>query len=70
MSSFYTSKPITCNPVVSLRTYIVWFLIVWYVRSAGHVFEYLYTLDDHSERPMDYDTYLLPKVFPLYTKFP
>ncbi len=36
-----------------------------YVRSVGHVFEYLYTLDDDSERPMDYETSLLPKVLPL-----
>ncbi len=27
----------------------------------------LYTLDDDSERPMDYETSLLPKVFPLQT---
>ncbi len=26
----------------------------------------LHTLDDDSERPMDYETSLLPKVFPLY----
>ncbi len=25
-----------------------------YVRSVGHVFTYLYTLDDDSEHPMDY----------------
>ncbi len=36
-----------------------------YVRSVGHVFAYLYTLDDYSERPMDYETSLLPNVFPL-----
>ncbi len=36
-----------------------------YVRSAGHVFAYLYTLDDDSECPMDYETSLLPKVFSL-----
>ncbi len=35
-----------------------------YVRSVGHVFAYLYTLDDDSECPMGYDTSLLPKVFP------
>ncbi len=34
------------------------------VRSVGHVFAYLYTLDDDSERPMDYETSLLPKDFP------
>ncbi len=34
-----------------------------YVRSVGrHVF----TLDNDSECPMDYETSLLPKVFPLY----
>ncbi len=36
-----------------------------YVRSVGHVFAYLYTLDDDSECPMDYETFLLPKVFPV-----
>ncbi len=36
-----------------------------YVRGVGHVFAYLYTLDDDSERPMDYETSLLPKVVPL-----
>ncbi len=36
-----------------------------YVRSVGHVFAYLYTLDDDSERPMDYETSLLPNIFPL-----
>ncbi len=54
--------------VVPLRTYIVWFVIVWlaapYVRSVGHVFAYLYTLADDSERPMDYEAYLLHKDFP------
>ncbi len=35
-----------------------------YVRSVGHVFAYLYTIDDDSEHPMDYETSLLPKVFP------
>ncbi len=32
--------------------------------SVSHVFAYLYTLDDNSECPMDYETSLLPKVFP------
>ncbi len=36
-----------------------------YVRSVGHVFAYLYTLDDDLERPRDYVTSLLPKVFPI-----
>ncbi len=35
-----------------------------YFRSVGRVCAYLYTLDDDSERPMDYETSLLPKVFP------
>ncbi len=35
-----------------------------YVRSIGHVFAYLYTLDDDSEHQMDYETSLLPNVFP------
>ncbi len=38
-------------------------IVAPYVRSVGHVFAYLYTLDDDSERPMDYETSLLPKVF-------
>ncbi len=33
-----------------------------YVRSVGHVFAYLYTLDDDSECPMDYETSLLLSV--------
>ncbi len=40
-------------------------IVAPYVRSVGLVFAYLYTLDDDSERPMDYETYLLPKVFSL-----
>ncbi len=36
-----------------------------YVRSVGRVFKYIYTLDDDLERPMDHETSLLPKVFPL-----
>ncbi len=35
-----------------------------YVRS---VFEYLYSLDDDLEMPMDYETSLLLKVFPAHT---
>ncbi len=35
-----------------------------YVRSVGHVFAYLYTLDDDSGHPMDYETSLLPNFFP------
>ncbi len=34
--------------------------------SVGQVFAYLYTLDDDSEHPMDYETSLLRKVFPLH----
>ncbi len=41
-------------------------IVAPYVRSVAHVFAYLYTLDDDSECPMDYETSLLPKVFPLY----
>ncbi len=43
-------------------------IVAPYVRSVGHVFAYLYTLDDDSERPMDYETSLLPKAFPLITR--
>ncbi len=39
-------------------------IVAPYVTSVGHVFAYLYTLDDDSKRPMDYETSLLPKVFP------
>ncbi len=39
-------------------------IVAPYVRSVGHVFAYLYTLDDDSECPMDNETYLLPNVFP------
>ncbi len=38
-------------------------IVAPYVRSVGHVFAYVYTLDDDSERPMDYETSLLPEVF-------
>ncbi len=31
-------------------------IVAPYVRSVGHVFAYLYTLDDNSERPMDCET--------------
>ncbi len=31
-----------------------------YVRSGGHIFAYLYTLDDDSEHPNHYETFLLP----------
>ncbi len=40
-------------------------IVAPYVRSVGHVFAYLYTLDNDSECPMDYETSVLPKVFPL-----
>ncbi len=39
-------------------------IVAPYVRSVGHVFAYPYTLDDDSERTMDYETSLLLKVFP------
>ncbi len=38
-----------------------------YARSVGHVFAYLYTLDDDSEHPVDYETSLLPNFF--FSKF-
>ncbi len=41
-------------------------IVAPYVRSVGHVFGYLCTLDDDSECTMDYETSLLPKVFPYY----
>ncbi len=39
-------------------------IAVQYVTSAGQLYVYLYTLDDDSEHPMDYETSLLPKAFP------
>ncbi len=39
-------------------------IVAPYVRSVGHVFAHLYTLDDDLERPMDYESSLLPKGFP------
>ncbi len=44
-------------------------IVAPYVRSVGHVFAYLYTLDDDSECYMDYETSLLPKVFPSVIMF-
>ncbi len=35
------------------------------LRSVGYVVAYRYTLDDDSERPMDYETSLLPRVWSL-----
>ncbi len=40
-------------------------IVAPYVRSVGHLFAYLYTIDDDSERPMNYETSLLPNVFPM-----
>ncbi len=40
-------------------------IVALYVRSVAHVFAYLYTPDDNSERPMDCETSLLPNVFPV-----
>ncbi len=49
----------------SMYTYcVVCYHVTPYVRSIVHVFTYLYNLDDDSERPMDYETSLLPKIFP------
>ncbi len=41
--------------------------IITYIASIVvlYTFAYLYYLDDDSERPMAYETSLLPKVFPL-----
>ncbi len=50
--------------LVALCTYIVicyCMIAAPCVRSVGCVFVYLYTLDDNSERPMNYETSLLPK---------
>ncbi len=35
-----------------------------YLSSVGHVFAYFYALVEDSKRPMDYETSLLPNVFP------
>ncbi len=54
-----------CGPSTYVYCVVCYRVIVaQYVRSVVHVFAYLYTLDDDSERPMDYETSLLPKVFP------
>ncbi len=39
-------------------------IVAPYVGSVDHVFAYLYTLDEDLECPMDYETSLLPNVFP------
>ncbi len=39
-------------------------IVAPYVRSVGHVFAYIYTLDDDSEHPMDYETSLFLNIFP------
>ncbi len=44
-------------------------IVAPYIRSVGHVFAYLYTLDDDSECPVYYETSLLPKVFPTEVVF-
>ncbi len=40
-------------------------IVAPYVKSVDHIFAYLYTLDDNSECAMNYETSLLPKMFPL-----
>ncbi len=39
-------------------------IVTSYVRSVGHVFAYLYTLDDDSECPLNYENSWHPKVCP------
>ncbi len=54
-----------CGPSTYVYCVFCYRLIVApYVRTVGQVFAYLYTLDDDSECPMDYETSLLLKVFP------
>ncbi len=44
-----------CDPSTYVYCVVCYHVIVApYERSVGHVFAYLYTLDDDSERPMDY----------------
>ncbi len=38
-------------------------IVAPYVKSVSHVFAYIYTLDDDSECPIDYETSLLPNIF-------
>ncbi len=72
MSDFYTnsrSYSLSLSRSDGPSTYVycvVRFRVIaaQYVQSVGHVFAYLYTLDDESECPMDYETSLLPNVFP------
>ncbi len=41
-----------------------------YVRNVGHVFAYLYTLDDDSEHPMDYETAeVIPYEFSKFSRY-
>ncbi len=55
------------GPSIYLYCVVCYHVIVApYVRSVDHVFAYLYTLDDDSKCPMDYETSLLPKVFPIH----
>ncbi len=42
-------------------------IVAPYLRSVGHVFAYLHIDDNDSERPMDYETSLLPEVIHLRT---
>ncbi len=44
-------------------------IVAPYVRSVGHDFAYLYTLDGDSEHPIDHETSLLTKVFPSLISF-
>ncbi len=41
-------------------------IVAPYVKSVSHIFVYLYTLEDNSECPMDYEISLLPKVVHTY----
>ncbi len=48
--------------MVPLWTYIAWFVITPYVRSVGHVFAYLYTLDEDSEHTQGFFCDLISKI--------
>ncbi len=56
------SSPGILSSVICYRV-----IVAPYVRSVGHVFAYHYTLDDDSECPMDYESSLLPEVFPFFS---
>ncbi len=52
------------GPSTCIYCVVYYVIVAPYVRSVGHVFAYLYTLDDDLECPMDYETSSIPNDFP------